>query len=65
MLAISLNISLGQSQINEEDLVTFFIKSNTEVIRFDVSMNEVSAMKIFYSGNQLIIKHCLEGELSE
>ncbi len=67
MLSISLDVSFGQSEIDEEDLVTGFIESHTEVIWFYVSMYEVSVVDVFDSSDHLVDDHqdSFEGELSK
>lgn len=66
MLAISLNVSLSKSEIKDENLVACFVQSNTEVIGFNIPVNEVSVMNVLNSLNHLINKHqdSFERELS-
>jgi len=67
VLSISLNISLGQSEVKNKNFVGSFIQSNAEVIWLDISVNEMSVVNVFNSGNHLINQHehCFERELSE
>ena len=54
VFAISLDITLGQSKINEENFVTGFVKSNAEVIWLDVPVDKVPVVNILNSGHHLI-----------
>ena len=57
MLSISLDVSFGKSKIDEEDFVTGFVETDTEVIRFDVSVNKMSVMHILNSCDKLVNNH--------
>ena len=57
VLSISLDVSFGESKIDEEDLVTGFVETDTEVIRFDVSVNKMSVMHILNSCDKLVNNH--------
>lgn len=57
MFAISLNIPFSKSKIKDENLIGGFIESNAKVVRFDISVNEMSVMNILNSGNHLINQH--------
>jgi hypothetical protein len=64
---IPLDVSLGQSEVQDENFVTCFIQSDAEVIWFDISVNEMSVMDVLDSGDHLINqhKHGFEREFSE
>lgn len=57
MLAVSLNISFCKSEVKNKYFVGGFIKSNTEIIGLDVSMDEVPIMHILNPCDHLIDKH--------
>lgn len=67
MLAVSLNIPLGQSEVKDEYFVGSFVQADAEIIRLDVSVDEMPVVHILNSGNHLIDQHedCLERELAE
>lgn len=46
VLAISLDVSFGQSEVKDEDLVRSLIQTYTEVIRFYITVNEVPIVDI-------------------
>ena len=49
MLSVSLNVSLGQSEVQNENLVGSFVQSDAEVIGFYVSMDEMSVVDVLNS----------------
>lgn len=57
MLAVSLNISFGQAKVNDEDLVAGLIESHTEVVRLDVTVDEVSIVDILNPRYHLVNQH--------
>jgi hypothetical protein len=67
VLAIPLDVALGKSKIKEENFIGSFIVSNTEVIGFNVTMNEVTIMHVLNSSDHLVNQHQhgFEGEFSE
>ena len=67
MPAISLDVSFGQSKINDKYFVAGFVESNAEVIRFDIPMEEVAIVDILNSWDHLVDEHegRFEGEPSE
>ena len=67
MLAITLNVTLGQSEVKDEDLVTGLVESDAEVIRFDVTVDEVPVVNVLGPTDHLIDEHqdTLETELAE
>jgi hypothetical protein len=48
-------------------LLAVFVQPNAEIVRLDVSMDEVPVVDILYSGNHLVDEHedSLEGEFAE
>lgn len=67
VLAITLDVSLGQPEVQDEDLVRCLVQSDTEVIWLDVAMDEVSVVDVLDPGDHLIDEHehGLQGELPE
>lgn len=57
MLAFLSDVSLGESEVQKEDLVGSLVKPNTEVIRLYVSMEKVSSVNVLNSLNHLVYKH--------
>ncbi len=62
VLAISLNVSLGQTEIKDEDFVTCLIQSDTEIVWLNVPVNEMSVVNVLNSLDHLINEHknCLK-----
>jgi hypothetical protein len=62
VLSISLDVSLGQSKIKDKNFIGSFVKSNAEIVRLDVPVNEVPIMHILDPGDHLINEHenCLK-----
>lgn len=67
VLAVSLDVALGQSEVKDEYFVGGFVQPNAEIVRLDVSMDEVPVVDILDSGNHLVDEHedSLEGEFAE
>ena len=67
VLAISLNVPFGESEVKNEDLVAGFVESDAEVIGLDISVDEVPVMNVLNPLNHLIDEdqHTFQGELSE
>lgn len=67
MFSISLNISLSQSEVENENFIGSFVQPNTEVVGFDISVNKVPIMHVLNSSNHLINQHqnSFQGEFSE
>lgn len=67
VLSVSLNVSFGESKVQNENFVGSFIQSDTKVIWLDVSVNEISVVNILNSLDHLIDqnKDCLQREFSE
>ena len=57
VFSVSLDVPLGQAEIEEEDFVSGFIEANTEVIWLNISMDEMSVMNVFDSCDHLIDQH--------
>ncbi len=54
VFSISLDIPLGKAEVENENLVAGFVKANTEIVRLDVPVNEVSVMDVLNSLDHLI-----------
>lgn len=67
VLSISLDVSLGESEVEEEDFVCSFVQPDAEIVRLDVAVDEVSVVDVFNPGDHLINEHqhCLKRELAE
>jgi hypothetical protein len=61
-----LSVSLSQTKVNDVHIVLFLTNSNQKVVRFDVSMKEMSRMYILDSLNHLISEHehCFQRKFS-
>ena len=67
VFAISLDVPLGESKVEQEHFMAGFVVTHAEVIGFDISVDEVPVVDVLDSGDHLIDEHqdCLQGELSE
>ena len=52
-----LDVSLGESEIQQEDLVGSLIETDAEVVGFYVTMEEVSAVDVLNSLDHLVDEH--------
>jgi len=57
MFAVSLDVSFGESKVENENFIRSFVETDTEVVRFDVSVNEVTVVDVFDSGDHLVDEH--------
>ena len=66
VLPVFLDVHLGQSKVDQEDLVSGYVATKAEVVWFDISVEEVPTVDILNSRNHLIHEHenGLEGELA-
>ena len=67
VLAVPLDVPLGQAEINHKNLMCGLVEPNAEVIRFDIPMNEVPVVDVFDPADHLVDEHehRFEGELAE
>ena len=67
VFSISLDVTLGESKVDQEDLVTGLVESGTEVIGLDVTVEEVPVVHVLDTGDHLVYEHehSLETELTE
>ena len=67
VLAVPLDVPLGQAEVQDENLVGSFVQPDAEVVRLDVSVNEVSVVDVLDTGDHLVDEHknSLEGEFAE
>jgi len=58
-------VFLGQTKVNNVDLIATLANSHQEIVGLDVTMNEGLGMDILDAGDQLIREkqNCLQGEL--
>lgn len=57
MRPVLLHVLLGQAEINQEDLVHSFASADQEIIRLDVSMEELPGMDVLNGGEHLGGEH--------
>ena len=57
VFSVSLDVALGKSEVDEEDLVCSFVESHTEVVGFDVSVDEVPVVHVLDPRYHLIHEH--------
>ena len=67
VFSVSLDVPLGESEIEDEDLVGGLVEANAKVIGFDVSVDEVAVVDVLDAGDHLVDQHedGLQGELPE
>jgi hypothetical protein len=67
VLAVALDVPLGQSEVEDEDLVGGLVESNAEVIGLDITMDEVAVVDVLDARDHLVDQdqHCLQGELPQ
>ena len=54
---VLLDVPLGKSKIEQEDLVRSLVQSNAEIVRLDVSVEKMPGMNVLDSLDHLIHKH--------
>jgi hypothetical protein len=57
VLPVSLDVPFGQPKVNQKYFVSSFVESHTEIVRLNVSMDEVPVVDILNSGDHLIDQH--------
>jgi len=57
VLAISLDVSFCQSEVQNKNLVGSLVESDTKIIGLDVSVNEVTIVDVLDSGDHLVDQH--------
>lgn len=67
MLAVPLNVAFCKAKIKKEDFIGRFIVPDAEVIRFDVTVDEVTIVHVLDSGDHLVDQHqhSFQGEFPE
>ena len=67
VLSVSLDVPLGKSEVENEDLVAGFVQTDAEVIGLDVAVDEVSVVDVLDSLDHLVDQHedGLQRELSQ
>lgn len=57
VFSISLDITLGQSEIENEYFVGSLVQSDTEIVRLDVSVDEVPVVDVLDPLDHLVDQH--------
>jgi hypothetical protein len=57
VLPVSLNVPLGQSEVDEKHFMGSFVEPHTKVVGFDVSVDEVPIVNILDPADHLIDEH--------
>jgi len=57
MFSIPLDVSLCKTKIKDEYFVRSFVQTNAEVIRFNISVDEMPVVHILNSCDHLVDKH--------
>lgn len=62
VFSVSLDVSLGQSEVQDEDLVSGLVQPDAEIIWLNVPVNEVPVVHILDPGDHLVDQHqhCLQ-----
>lgn len=65
-VSLWVSVLLGQTKINDVDLVTTLTNAHEEVVRLDITMDEGFGVDVFDTGDELIgeKKNSLQGELA-
>ena len=65
-MSLGISVFLGETEINHIDLVASLSNTHEEIVGLDISVDKVSRMNVFDSGNELIGKEKdgLESEFS-
>ena len=54
VLAVPLDVALGQSEVDEEDLVRGLVEADAEVVGLDVPVDEVAVVDVLDPGDHLV-----------
>jgi hypothetical protein len=65
-MSLGVSVLLGETEINHIDLIASFPNTHEEVVWLDISVDKVSRVNVFDSGNELVGEEedSLEGEFS-
>jgi hypothetical protein len=65
-VSLGVSVLLGQTEINDIDLIASFPNAHEEIVGFDISVDKVSRVNVFDSRDELVgeEKDSLEGEFS-
>ena len=65
-MSLGVSVLLGETEINDIDLIASFSNAHEEIVWLDVSVDKVSRVNVLDSRDELIgeEKDSLEGELS-
>ena len=50
-------VPLSQTKVNDVNMMLFLPNSNQEIVRFDVSVDEMTRVDVFNSRQHLVSKH--------
>lgn len=57
VLSVSLDVSFGEPEIENEDFVAGFVQSNAEIVGLNVSVDEVPVVDVLNSLDHLVDEH--------
>ena len=57
VFSVSLDVSFGESEIEKEDFVASFVESDTEIVGFDIAVDELSVVDVLDSLDHLVDEH--------
>lgn len=57
VLAVSLDVSLGQAEVQDEYFVGSFVQPNAEIVGLDIPVDEVPVVDILDPGDHLVDEH--------
>ena len=57
VFSVPLDVALGESEVDEEDLVSSFVESDAEVVGLDVSVDEVPVVHVLNPSYHLVHEH--------
>jgi hypothetical protein len=65
-VSLGVSVFLGETEINDIDLIASFPNAHEEIVRLDISVDKVSRVNVFDSRDELVgeEKDSLEGEFS-
>ena len=67
MLAVPLDVALGQPEVDDENFIGGLVQSHAEVVGLDIAMYEMPVVDVLDPGDHLVDEHQhgLQGELPE
>jgi len=66
LMSLGVTVLLGETKVDDVDVVTTLASAHQEVVGLDIAMEEVLGVDVFNTGDHLVSKHegSLEGELA-